>query len=71
MDFEHDTIIVGVTKNGSPVTVPLSRAAKSALLAYPGWRQPAVLTDFSGYEGLIFTQRNSLRLNVLTKIHEV
>lgn len=52
IDFEHDTIFVGMTKNGSPITVPLSRAAKVALLAYPGLASTGRITRFSGCEGL-------------------
>lgn len=52
IDFEHETIFVGMTKNGSPITVPLSRAAKSALLAYSGLASTGRITRFSGCEGL-------------------
>lgn len=52
IDFEHGTIFVGMTKNGSPITVPLSRAAKSALLSYPGLASNGRITRFCGCEGL-------------------
>lgn len=52
IDFENEKIFVGMTKNGSPITVPLSRAATSALLAYPGLASSGRITRFSGCEGL-------------------
>jgi integrase len=52
IDFEEEEISVGMTKNGSPITVPLSKAAKSALLAYPGLASTGRITRFSGCEGL-------------------
>lgn len=52
IDFENQKIFVGMTKNGSPITVPLSRAAMSALLAYPGLASTGRITKFSGCEGL-------------------
>jgi integrase len=52
IDFAKNEICVGMTKNGSPITVPLSRAAKNALLAYPGLAPTGRITRFSGCEGL-------------------
>lgn len=52
IDFEENEICVGMTKNGSPITVPLSRAAMNTLLAYPGLASTGRITRFSGCEGL-------------------
>lgn len=52
IDLKNDEIFVGMTKNGSPITVPLSKAAKTALLTYPGLASTGRITRFSGCEGL-------------------
>jgi integrase len=61
IDFEDDVIFVGMTKNGSPITVPLSIAAKRALLTYPSLASTGRITRFSGCEGLAAAFRVACR----------